>query len=345
MQASRTSRWVPAAGLAVIIVGGAVLGFAVSRPPAAPPAPAPLPPAPRSSFGYSLADYPPRHEVVLFGGVDSYSNTWTWNGRQWTQAHPAVSPPGRFGAPAAYNPVTHLVMVYGGRLADGQVVDDTWGWDGSTWRELDTGTGTPPAGEGGAMVWDFARRQMLLALPTVSGGTLGGESWVWTGSRWAQREGAPFPAGVEPVAAAFDTATSSVMAVGAQTNYATPAQLLTFVTLRWDGASWNLVHTTHALGSFTGIALDPLGGRLLVAQANVGPPVDRARTAWAWTGSDWRPLTTTNGPPWPGGEVTDSTGNRLLLLGTLTLASQGMPQRIHVWAWEGSAWRQLDAGA
>lgn len=344
MQASRIPRWAPAAGLAVIIAAGAALGFALSRPPAPAPAPTPLPPAPRSSFGYSLVDDPVRREVVLFGGVDNYGSTWLWDGRRWTQAHPASSPPGRFGAPAAYDPVTHLVMVYGGRLADGDVVDDTWGWDGRTWHELDSGTGGTPPGEGGTMVWDPTRGEMVLALPIVTAGVLGGQTWVWTGARWTRRDSGAFPAGVEPVAAAFDTVTSSIVAVGAQTNYAAPASLLTFVTLRWDGTSWTLRPTAHVLESVAGIARDPLSGRLLVAQANAERRGERTSTAWTWTGADWRPLTNTNGPPWADGEVTDSARNRLVLLGTLFLASQSMPQRLHAWAWEGGAWRRLDPG-
>lgn len=344
MQRSRVSRWGPAVGLAVIILAGAGIGFAVSRPPATAAAPAPLPPAPDSSFGYSVVDDQARHEVVLFGGVDSYAESWLWDGRRWTQAHPPVGPPGRFGSPAAYDPVTHLVMLYGGRLADGRVVDDTWGWDGTTWRELDAGTGSPPSGEGGLMVWDPSRGEMVLVLRVVTAGVLGGETWIWTGSQWTQQAGAGFPSGVEPVAGAFDTVTSSLLAVGAQMSEAVPGRVLTFVTLRWDGVSWRLLHTDHRLNSFAGLAADPLSGRLLVAAANGEPRVSRTSTAWTWTGADWKPLSQTNGPPWPDGEATDSARHRLLLLGTLTLAFQGEPQRLHVWAWSGSTWRRLDAG-
>jgi hypothetical protein len=78
-----------------------------------------------SSFGYALAYYPPARQVLLFGGTDNYDNTWLWNYNGWTLAHPSASPPGRFDAAVAYNPVMHVVMVYGGRLGPGQLVDDT----------------------------------------------------------------------------------------------------------------------------------------------------------------------------------------------------------------------------
>src|SRR5215469_551103 len=188
-----TARWAPAAGLAAIILVGATLGFALSRPPAPPAVRAPnLPPAqtaPRTAFGYSVVDDPARHQVVMFGGVDSYSQTWLWNGKHWTLAHPAASPTGRFDAPAAYDPDSHEVMLYGGRLADGELIGDTWAWDGVTWRQLDNGANGPPAGEGGAMAWDPGLHTMVLVVPTAAPTGPSGETWLWEGGSWSRVTG------------------------------------------------------------------------------------------------------------------------------------------------------------
>src|SRR4030081_1205854 len=56
------------------------------------------PPARRfSAVAYDVS----RREVVLFGGLaagmTSYGDTWTWDGRQWTQRKPATQPAARFG--------------------------------------------------------------------------------------------------------------------------------------------------------------------------------------------------------------------------------------------------------
>jgi hypothetical protein len=38
--------------------------------------------------------------------------------------------------------------------------------------------------------------------------------------------------------------------------------------------------------------------------------------------------------------VTDVDEGHVLLLGSLVQASQGSPQPVHVWSWNGSAWNQ-----
>src|ERR1019366_1954551 len=100
--------------------------------------------------------------------------------------------PGRFAAAAAFDPLTGVVMLYGGRLGPGQVVDDTWAWDGRTWRQLDGGTGTPPLGEGSVMAWDDVAGQMVLVSnqPAPYGGT-----WAWNGSRWMRQAHGDLPSG------------------------------------------------------------------------------------------------------------------------------------------------------
>jgi hypothetical protein len=142
------------AAVVVIIVavtpgasGNAVVPTTASPTPLRPSL-TPVPTRPVLGFGFTAADDPLSHQVVVFGGVDSYDTTWLWDGKGWSLAHPTLTPPGRYAAAAAYDPLTGLVMLYGGDLGSGSVVADTWAWDGTTWAELDSGTGGPPAGEG-----------------------------------------------------------------------------------------------------------------------------------------------------------------------------------------------------
>ncbi len=179
--------------IAVTATVGAVVA-SVQRPPASPPQPTPFrvptfPPTPVPSvpvlgFGFSAVDDPAIHRVIVFGGVDSYDTTWLWDGRRWTLARPRSSPPGRFGAAIAYDPATRMVMLFGGRLAPGQVVNDTWAWDGATWHVLDNGVNGPPPGEVAQMAWDDARAQMVLVTRTDA--NTGGETWSWAASHWTR---------------------------------------------------------------------------------------------------------------------------------------------------------------
>jgi hypothetical protein len=94
-------------------------------------------PSPREA---PLAYDPITGEIVLFGGSGSagdLDDTWTWNGVTWTQQFPAASPSPRRAASTAYDVSLGQVVVFGGRDdATGQVFNDTWGWNGSTWTEL-----------------------------------------------------------------------------------------------------------------------------------------------------------------------------------------------------------------
>lgn len=76
---------------------------------------------------------------LVFGGVAlgreglvGLNDTWTFDGRSWSQRTRAVAPSPRSAAAGAYDPVHHRVVVFGG-IAGGHgttMLNDTWVWDG-----------------------------------------------------------------------------------------------------------------------------------------------------------------------------------------------------------------------
>src|ERR1022692_1008154 len=162
-------------------MAGGALSFA--QRPAPPPTPLPVTPTatpaqPVTALGFVAVGDPAMHTVVLFGGVDNYGNTWLWNGVRWRLTHPPASPPGRVGGSAAVDPQTAAILLFGGRLASGDAANDTWAWNGATWRKLATGSGGPPPGEGSAMAWDAAMKEMVLVTAASEGGA---GNWIWRG--------------------------------------------------------------------------------------------------------------------------------------------------------------------
>jgi hypothetical protein len=293
--------------------------------------PTAVPGQPVAGYGFSAADDPTAHEVVVFGGTDSYGTTWLWDGRRWSLAHPATSPPGRFGAAMAYDPSAHTVVLFGGRLGPGEVVNDTWAWNGTTWRKLDSGTGNPPAGEGSAMAWDFSRNEMMLV---NSNGGAGGETWLWKGDQWVHLIHGDLPSGTIVSALAVDPITGALLAV----QCCGPSQALSAV-LRWNGAAWDPVTTSHAPVGAYGLAVDPATNELLLCAPSMTSP--RSDTVmWRWTGKDWAAIPGAEPPIVPAAELTDLVVGRLLILGSVVQASQGAPQPIHVWSWDGNHWTQ-----
>lgn len=189
---------------------------------------------PRSGALFSVADDLATHDVVLFGGVGNYANTWLWNGIRWRQAHPSTSPPGRFGASAAYDPDTRTVLLFGGRNEPGIPIHDTWGWNGTDWQALDSGAGGPTPGTGSDMAWDNTLHEMVL---TTESGVLGepASTWVWAGTHWRHPAGAHLPAGAFYTPMWFDPKTKSLLAVGCCEG-PPPSTGALNTTWRWDGS-------------------------------------------------------------------------------------------------------------
>jgi hypothetical protein len=339
-----------AGALVALVLAALVVGLAVTRnqpraidpaarvspsPSSARPTPPSLSPTPvplQAVLGFSFsAAYDERsHQLVTFGGVDSYDDTWLWDGQHWTLARPQVSPPGRFGAASAYDPLTGVVMLYGGRLGPGEVVDDTWAWDRGTWRELDGGVGNPPGGEGSVMAWDDTHRQMVL-VSTQAG--LARQTWTWNGSRWVEQSQGALPQGVAALGIAVDPVTHALLAVlccdpsGGTTS-----------TYTWDGAAWHRV-TTHTTPAFTvGLVRDPLSARLLMFG---DPSVVPGKQLWSWSGRDWTLVAGARLPVFPTRAVTDTDLGQVVIVGSAVEPVQGNPQPMQVWSLNGTAWRQL----
>jgi hypothetical protein len=348
-----SSNWKIAAALAVLIAVTGAVGAVVAtlqRPSASsPPHPTPtgtpfpfpspprtpLPSGPVLGFGFTAADDPAAHQVLVFGGVDSYNDTWLWNGTRWSLAKPSVSPAGRFGAAAAYDPATQAVMLFGGRLAPGQVENDTWSWNGTTWSELNNGTGGPPAGEGALMAWDNATGQMVLVTSSAPNAST---TWVWAANHWVTQPLHDLPAATFISGMTFDPATHTLLLVSATP---TPPNGGTTSTWLWDAAGWRKLRASVA-ATPCGVALDVASDHPLLCGI---PPGGLVAQFWSWSGAAWVPLSDSQLSIQPGAETTDIDRGQVLMLGPLSQPNQGSPQPLELWAWSGFAWQRLDAGA
>ncbi|MCL6105731.1 MAG: fibronectin type III domain-containing protein, partial [Actinobacteria bacterium] len=95
-----------------------------------------------------LTDHKPDngHDVILFGEkgpLGLLSDTWAWNGTNWTELYPSVSPSPRYGATLVYDPVTNTDILFGGKGPNG-LLSDTWAWNGTNWTELYPSVSPPP---------------------------------------------------------------------------------------------------------------------------------------------------------------------------------------------------------
>jgi hypothetical protein len=119
-------------------------------------------------------------------------------------------------------------VLYGGQDATGQLLDDTWEWDGTTWQlRAVSGPGPQPAP---AMAYDSTRNQVVLVG--------GAGTWEWDGTVWAQRD-ATANAVRSHAAIAYDSRRGVTVRFG---GFGGPG--LEDDTREWDGGEWRLRHET-----------------------------------------------------------------------------------------------------
>jgi hypothetical protein len=335
-----------AAVVAVAGVAFSLLPHTKSVAPVATIAPTlpPISPDPVAGLGFSVAADPATNQVVLFGGLNSGDVTWLLFDQTWGRADPHTSPPDRSGAVAAYDPVSKLVMLFGGTLTAGKAVDDTWGWTGGNWQRLDGGANGPPSGQGAQMAWDVATDEMMLVTDGETTNTA--ETWTWadspdgSGGHWLRDPKGDLGMNVFGDVMAYDPTSQTVLLVTPVTPDSEES-----VALLWDGLSWDVV-TSH--GPDIGAMAYYVPDRSLFAcgLSTYSESVEVQSDCWEWTGSRW--LQSAEFVPSPSSrqiiieaEVSDTNNSRLIMLGWLVRAIPGQPQPLHVWSWDGEQWLQV----
>ena len=140
-----------------------------------------------ASFGGAFCQARPRHgydtangNVVLFGGINTAvvdSDTWVWNGSNWTQMNPVHSPSPRSFHTMAYDSVRGKVVLFGGADTTGNPLNDTWVWNGSDWTE-EPNNGQPAPRFSQAMTYDSSHGEVVLFGGGNDAGTFG-DTFVW----------------------------------------------------------------------------------------------------------------------------------------------------------------------
>jgi hypothetical protein len=139
-------------------------------------------------------------KTVIYGGLGRltsndrltrYSDMWSFDGTGWTQIKPDVTPGMRYGAQVAVDPRTNHTILFGGIRVDTDAAknqvqvyaNDTWEWDGTTWKKVNS-TKTPPQRENGGFAFDPIRNELVL-FGGYSGFYLS-DVWTFTNGQWSQ---------------------------------------------------------------------------------------------------------------------------------------------------------------
>jgi hypothetical protein len=218
---------------------------------------------------------------VLFGPEGAHdtvlADTWLWDGASWREVT-GPGPPARAEAAAAYDTRRHRVVLFGGYTDVGgerRKLDDTWEWDGTTWKRL-LAPG-PTARNGATMAFEPPKGPVVLF---GGGPALGGaspETWEWDGHRW-QRVGPEVPGRYNSISASLS---DGILRFGGWDGKGRVAE-----TWRYRAGTWTLLPITGpSPRNHSALAADPRRGRLVLFGGHDGEHV--FGDTWEWDGSRW----------------------------------------------------------
>jgi hypothetical protein len=146
---------------------------------------------------------PPRHQaqmwydsdkqrVLMLGGwIDAntiYQDFWSWDVTNWTALTPATLPTARAEGKVVYDSQRKRAVLFGGRVrqAGGGSTpqNDLWEYDGTNWAQITITGPAPAARKNHAMVYDAARRVVVMQGGCNAADQNFNDTWLWNGTNW-----------------------------------------------------------------------------------------------------------------------------------------------------------------
>jgi hypothetical protein len=330
---------------------------------------------PTARFQHAMIFDEARQETLLIGGYNGWTSElhdqmWAFDGSGWTEVLPGNS--AAFGNPwnavgyelegqwvipwkerrthaVAYDAQREVVVLFGG-LTAGQYRDDTWEWNGSSWRHIETidpeGDGNPPPVIDHKMVYDEARGVVVL----IGGRGNPNQTWEYDGRSWAlqadwstvdafDRE---VPNGRFRHALAYDAAREVTVLFGGLSGWGEYHD----TTWEYDGDRWSLsrIEDPEGDGNPSAVAdaamvYDIERGVIVLFSGFKGGEAHSDQT-WEYDGFSWRLVSPTD-PEADGNPAARNThamaydpiaGRTVLFGGYSSILSQ------ETWTWDGRSW-------
>ena len=327
--------------------------------------------APPARVGPAVGFDPISRTLIMFGGAlatgtnlatghpaTRLDETWSWDGRKWSQLHPKASPPALFGARMITDPNTQrLLLVSGAGDSSGNALqqEGMWEWDGSTWSHVaDNPVQVPFA----AAATDPVRNRAVIsgfdpAYPSACVGCVPppqydqGGDYVFTkgDSGWNTASGtAP---GWARAATAYDPISQRIISAAGSTQTGSQS------TYAWDGKQWSQIVKSNAT-SVTPDPSQPLGPcdaatdrgaqRIVMACAPGSGPT--GGVTWTFDGKAWQSVSGADTPAIPADPSIPGRSGLLTLaydpaLPAIVMLIGGSSGSESMAAWNGSSWSQV----
>ena len=235
--------------------------------------------SPTAVTGHGMAYDPARDRVVLFGGstvpagqVNYSSETWEWDGTDWTQMNPATVPPARDWTAMVYDPNVGGVLMFAGRDSNNKPAgsyvpyDDTWVWNGVDWTQLSPAT-VPATRHGHQMAFDKTLNKVVMTGGEMPGASYD-ETWTWDGVDWTLLTTANSP-GIRVFHAMEYDDSRNVLVLHSGKNKT--SNTLYGDTWEFDGSNWTQVDNSGPAYGWYRIAYDANNQEILVQGGSTTP--------------------------------------------------------------------------
>ncbi|MGP8077617.1 MAG: kelch repeat-containing protein [Thermoplasmata archaeon] len=270
-----------------------------------------------------------------------------------SEAGPAPSP--RTMSQYAYDPALGAVVLFGGYngLGGNVAIGDTWELAGDQWTALPNATGSPPAGWGGAMVYDASDSYMLLFGGRNDTGFFN-DTWAYNATGWHLIVTAQAPSPRAWFAMTYDRADNDVVLFGGGFGNLPPTYTRTFFSDTWTYHAGVWTNITATAGSPPAarnvegqMAYDAADGYALLTggwlNGLVCPFESSYGQTWALIGSSWSQLSPLGAapPPGRGAIVFDPTSNTTLYYESEQNESPSSwcdQYGTAVWSYSGGSW-------
>ncbi|HET6203244.1 MAG TPA: kelch repeat-containing protein [Planctomycetota bacterium] len=257
----------------------------------------------------------------------------------WTNVQALASPPYRATEGLAFEPVSGLVVAYGGvpNSASTPVFSDTWAFDGCSWSQLF------PAGNPGPRYDTYLAQSPNVGRLVLFGGAVApylvdGTTWeldtqalAWTNVT----PGGPSPSPRQLANLVFDSWRSRTVLFGGANGFGSG---FSNDTWEWDGTSWSYV--TPPAGpnpvprAWHSMTFDAARGKTVLFGGYNGSQLG---DTWEWDGVQWAQVVTpvSPGPRSSGAIAYDPWSQRVVLFA----GSTGWPIGLNdTWEYDGTNW-------
>lgn len=256
------------------------------------------------------------------------------NWQQYSGVTP--TPGGRYLFGFAYDTHRNHTILFGGRVFGGSYVNETWQYDSTGWQLL-TPAASPPGIATNAMVYDSARRRMVLFSGENSFG-FWNQTWEFDGTTWLQRSPAHSPPVRNGCAAVYDSLRRRVVIYGGWDGTRRGD------TWEYDGVDWTqrfLAHSPAARSDHL-MAYDE-GRHVAVLYGGYNDVSLFLGDTWEYDGVDWmqRAPLQTPGPLADPAIVYDRGRGRIVVFGGK--GSWATPDVNTTFEYDGTTWTDLGA--